>query len=87
MPPSTVPAARPPAALDIGRLALMAIGALLVWELRSILLLGFTSVLIAVTLRAISDPLARRTRVPAGLALAVVILLTLMFVWPTSRRW
>jgi predicted PurR-regulated permease PerM len=80
MPTPTVPAARPPAALDIGRLALMTIGALLVWQMRGILLLVFTSVLIAVTLRAISDPLARRTKAPAGLALAVVILLTLMFV-------
>lgn len=79
MPPPTPPAARPPATLDVGRIALLAIGALLVWQLRGILLLGFTSVLIAVTLRAISDPLARRAKAPQGLALAIVILLTLLF--------
>ena len=66
--------------LDVGRIGLLAIGALLVWALRDILLLGFTSVLIAVTLRAISDPLARRTKAPPWLALTVVILLTLLFI-------
>jgi predicted PurR-regulated permease PerM len=66
--------------LDIGRIGFLAIGALLVWALRGILLLGFTSVLIAVTLRAISDPLARRTKAPPWLALTVVILLTLLFI-------
>jgi len=70
---------RSPTALDIGRLVLLAIGALLIWQLRGFLLLGFTSVLIAVTLRAIADPLARRTRAPPWLALAAVIFLTLAF--------
>ena len=65
---------------DALRLALLAIGALLVWQLRGILLLGFTSVLIAVALRAVSDPLARWTRLPAGLTLAAVIFLTIGFV-------
>ena len=66
-------------ALDIGRFGLLAIGALLVWQLRGIALLGFTSVLIAVTLRAISDPLARRTKAPPWLALTAVIVVTLLF--------
>jgi predicted PurR-regulated permease PerM len=70
---------RSPTAPDIGRLVLLAVGALLIWQLRAILLLGFTSVLIAVTLRAIADPLARRTRVPPWLALAAVIFVTLAF--------
>lgn len=71
---------RPQVALDIGRIGLLAIAALLIWQLRGIALLGFTSVLIAVTLRAISDPLARRTRAPQWLALTVVILVTLLFI-------
>lgn len=79
--PKPRPAAAPATlSSDIRRLAILGIAALLVWQLRGILLLGFTSVLIAVALRAISDPLARRTRLPAGLTLAAVILLTVAFV-------
>jgi predicted PurR-regulated permease PerM len=80
MPRTTLPT--PPASpwLGIRSLLVFVVGALLVWQLRGILLLGFTSVLIAVTLRAVSDPLARRTRLPEGVILAAVILLTLAFV-------
>jgi predicted PurR-regulated permease PerM len=79
MPSPIQHAERSPVALDLGRIAVLAVGALLIWQLRGIVLLGFTSVLIAVTLRAISDPLARRTRAPPWLALAFVILITILF--------
>lgn len=71
------PGGAPP--LTPGRVALIALGALAAWQLRGILLLGFTSILIALALRALSDPLARRFRLPEGAALAIVVLATLGF--------
>jgi predicted PurR-regulated permease PerM len=62
------------------RVALWAGGALLLWEMRGVLLLGFTSILIALALRAMADPLARLTRLPRQLSLAVVVLATLAFI-------
>jgi len=62
------------------RMALWGLAAILLWQMRGVLLLGFTSVLIAVALRALSDPLARRMRLPPQAALALVVLLTLGFI-------
>lgn len=72
---------RPPrtAPLTLGQLALVGAGALAAWELRGVLLLSFTSILIALALRALAEPLARRLRLPQGVALAIVILATLAF--------
>lgn len=55
-------------------LALVA-GALLAWQLTGVLLLLFAAVLVAVLLRALADPLARRTPLPDKAAVAVAALL------------
>ncbi len=57
-------------------LIVFALGALAVtiWMLTDILLLVFGSVLVAVILRAISDPISRHTGLPDGLALVLTIL-------------
>lgn len=62
------------------RVAVWAVAALLLWRMRGVLLLGFTSILIALALRAMADPLARRTRLPGQLSLAVVVILTAGFI-------
>src|SRR3712207_3281768 len=48
--------------------------ALLAWRLADVLLLGFGGVLVAVLLRHLAEILSRWTRLPAGAALAVVVL-------------
>jgi predicted PurR-regulated permease PerM len=48
--------------------------ALLAWRLADVLLLGFGGVLVAVLLRHLAKGLGRWTRLPAGAALAVVVL-------------
>jgi predicted PurR-regulated permease PerM len=53
--------------------------ALLLWYLRDILLLGFTSVLIAIALRVLADRLSRLTRAPPWLGLALVVILVVGF--------
>jgi predicted PurR-regulated permease PerM len=70
----------PPSTLALLRFALWAAAALLLWRMRGVLLLGFASILIALALRALADPLARRTHMPRQLSLALVVLLTLGFV-------
>ena len=57
--------------------ALVVALALLVWEWRQVLLLVFGSVLIAVGLHAIADPLAARTPLNTSLSLALAALLVL----------
>jgi predicted PurR-regulated permease PerM len=61
------------------RHALIAIGlaalAVLVWELRSILVLLFGAVVIATVVRAIADPFSRWLRIPEGLAVLLAVLL------------
>lgn len=47
----------------------------LVWHMRSLLLLIFGAVLVAVIFRAIADPIRRLTRAPDGLAVAIAVLL------------
>ena len=71
--------ARPPSRhrLFIERLviaiAIVAV-ALMLWELRWLLLLAFGSVLVAVILNLVARPLRKRLRFPHGLALAVAVL-------------
>jgi predicted PurR-regulated permease PerM len=72
--------AGPPSTQALLRFALWAVAALLLWRMRGVLLLGFTSILIALALRAMADPLARRTHMPRQLSLALVVLLTLGFI-------
>lgn len=63
-----------PDAVFLRRLAiLLAVGlvGLLLWALADVALLLFGSILVAVVLRAIGDPLARRTGMPERLALAI----------------
>jgi predicted PurR-regulated permease PerM len=71
--------AGPPSSQALLHFALWAVAALLLWQMRGVLLLGFTSILIALALRAMADPLARRTHMPRQLSLALVVLLTLGF--------
>jgi predicted PurR-regulated permease PerM len=52
----------------------IAILALVAWRLADVLLLAFGSVLTAVLLHALADPLVRRTRVPRSWALAAAVL-------------
>jgi len=49
----------------------------LVWRAANVLLLLFIGLLLAVTLRSLSHPLARLTRLPEGVSLVVVVLLGL----------
>ncbi len=49
--------------------------AILLWELRSLILLVFGAVLVAVILRALANPIHRVTRLPDGLAVAAAVLL------------
>lgn len=51
--------------------------AILLWQLKSFLLLIFGSVLVAVIFRSISNPIRRLTGVPDGLAVALAVLLLL----------
>ena len=60
-------------------LAVVLIGAL-AWQLASILLLLFGAVVIAVLLRSLSDPISRRTPLPSGASLALVLLGILVLV-------
>lgn len=57
-----------------------AIAALAVWQLRAIVILAFASILIALALSTLAEGLRRVTRAPRGVALAVVVILTLGFV-------
>jgi predicted PurR-regulated permease PerM len=52
----------------------------LLWWFRGVLMLAFASVLIAVTLDALTAALTRMTRLPRGVALAVVVVLVIGFV-------
>ena len=49
----------------------------LTWHLRSLLLLIFGAVLVAVIFRAIADPIRRLTRAPDSLAVAIAVLLVI----------
>lgn len=49
----------------------------LLWELRSLLILVFGAILVAVILRIIANPIERRLRVPDGLALLLAVLFVL----------
>jgi predicted PurR-regulated permease PerM len=57
-------------------LALVAL-ALFLWRVRDMLLLGFAAVLAAILLRALADPIARRSGAAPALALALAVLLVL----------
>jgi predicted PurR-regulated permease PerM len=52
----------------------LALLGILAWQLASILLLLFGAVVIAVLLRSLSDPISRRTPLPPGASLALVLL-------------
>lgn len=59
-------------------IALLVIGlALLLWQLRDLLILIFGSVLVAVIFTVIAAPLKRRLHLPHGIALAVAVLFVL----------
>ena len=60
-------------------IALVLIGTL-AWQLASVLLLLFGAVVIAVLLRSLSDPITRRTPLPSGASLALVLLGILVLV-------
>jgi predicted PurR-regulated permease PerM len=64
---------------------LIAAAALLLWLFDHVILLLFFAVLLACTLRGAADGLARLTRLPAGLMLAVVSLLILALI--TGAFW
>jgi predicted PurR-regulated permease PerM len=69
-----------PGAAGATRVIVLALAALALWWFRGVLLMAFASVLIAVALHALADGLARLTRLPRPLALAVVAAATLGFV-------
>ncbi|GAA0869957.1 hypothetical protein GCM10009116_17930 [Brevundimonas basaltis] len=69
----------------------VAAGLFLIWQLSGVLLLAFSAVIVAVLLRSISDPIAARTPVSDGLAVAlagliVVTVLTGSF-WLSGPCW
>ncbi len=75
MPEASTPTREPDGRARALLLALLVAGlVLLAWRLSSILLLGFGGVLVAVLLRHLAVGLARRTGLPAGAALAAVVL-------------
>lgn len=55
----------------------LAVGLLLLWQLSGALLLAFGAVIVAVLLRSIADPIANRTRLGEGAAVAVAGLLVI----------
>ena len=69
---------------DAAKLLVLALGigagALLVWHLAQVLLLLFGSVLVAILLRSIADPVARHTPIPdrAAVVLAALLILALL---------
>ena len=70
---------------------LTALGLLLMWLVGDVLLTVFAGILLAVFLRGLSDRVSRRTRLPIGLSLAVVIAAILIataamgyFLWPRT---
>ena len=62
------------AAIVVGIAALVVALLLVLWAARTIVLLAFGGVLLALLLRGLSDPIARRTRMPGGVALALVLI-------------
>jgi predicted PurR-regulated permease PerM len=58
----------------------LAAGALLAWELRTVLLLFFATVIVALLLRALARPLTRRTGLPDRWAVAVTALLVALVI-------
>jgi predicted PurR-regulated permease PerM len=52
--------------------AVVLLGVVLLWQASDVLMLAFASVLLAIFLRGLSDPLAARTGLPPGAALALV---------------
>ncbi len=58
----------------------MAVGLFLLWQLSGALLLAFGAVIVAVLLRSIADPIAVRTRIGEGAAVAVAGLLLITFI-------
>lgn len=58
-------------------------GALLIWELRYVLVLLFGSVLVATIIRSIAQPFKTRLRLPDGLAVATSVLLIVVAVGGT----
>jgi len=73
-------ARRAVSAADVRALAISGILVGLAWWFRGVLLLGFASILIAVTLDALTAALVRATRLPRSVALAAVVFLVLGFV-------
>lgn len=73
-----MPPSRPVSNLDVIRWSALAVAvvasALLVWQLRDILLLVFAAILVAIIFRTAADWLSERTGLPHGLSLAVVLL-------------
>ena len=51
--------------------------ALLLWQLRELLLLVFGAIVVAVIFHALADPIARRTRMPEWVAVTIAIILIL----------
>jgi predicted PurR-regulated permease PerM len=56
----------------------LAVLALFLWRVLDVLLLGFASVLVAILLRALAEPIARRTRLSQTLALGLAVLAVLV---------
>ncbi|HEX7053621.1 MAG TPA: AI-2E family transporter [Burkholderiales bacterium] len=61
----------------------VAIGLLVLWQLREILLLAFAAALLATVLRGLADFIARHSRLPDAAAFGVAIVLTLGLVFVT----
>ncbi|WP_298235275.1 AI-2E family transporter [uncultured Azohydromonas sp.] len=72
---------RPPSLRDFTLRVLVLLAlvvlALFLWRVLDVLLLGFASVLAAILLRALAEPIARRLGVPDGVALGLAVLLVL----------
>jgi predicted PurR-regulated permease PerM len=62
----------------------VAAGALLLWQLRAVLVLLFGAILIAVIFRAIAAPLRKHLRLPERLAVAISVLLIVALIGGTA---
>ena len=62
----------------------IAAGALLLWELRAVLVLLFGAILIAIIFRAIAAPLQKHLRLPERLAVALAVLLIVALIGGTA---
>ena len=60
--------------------------ALLLWQLRTVVLLLFGAVVVATVVRAIADPLSKHLRLPEGVAVLIAVLL-IVGDFPHAHSW